>query len=182
MIKNLLLTLRRKKIIIEKPINQNSCNDSFFNLSIKLINGEEFFFSELKNKKTLIVNTASKCGFTPQFKELEELYTKYKNQLSIIGFPCNDFLYQDPSSNSEINQFCTINYGVSFLMSEKITLKSKNLSPVYKWLTDPKLNGWNSQKPTWNFCKYLINEDGQLVLFANSLVKPNDDIFLKHLN
>ncbi len=181
MIKNLLQALRRKKIIIEKPINYNTVNSSFFNLKMKLINGEQFDFSELKNKKTLIVNTASKCGFTPQFKELEELYSKYKNQLSIIGFPCNDFLFQDPSSNKEINEFCTLNYGVSFLMSEKITLKTKNISPIYKWLTDPKLNGWNSQQPTWNFCKYLIDEKGELLLFANSLIKPNDDIFLKFL-
>lgn len=181
MIKNLLLAISRKKIIIEKPIGNNSANDSFFNLSIKLINGEQFDFSELKNKKTLIVNTASKCGFTPQLKDLEELHTKYKNQLTIIGFPCNDFMYQDPFSNDEINQFCKINYGVSFLMSEKISLKNKNISPVYKWLTDSMLNGWNSQKPTWNFCKYFIDEKGELLLFANSLFKPNDDVFLKFL-
>jgi glutathione peroxidase len=182
MLKNLLQTIRRKKIVLEKPSNLKIAKESFFNLSIKLINGIEFNFTHLKNKKTLIVNTASKCGFTPQFKELEELYNNNKNQLTIIGFPCNDFFFQDPASNEKINEFCSINYGVSFLMSEKITLKSKSCSPVYKWLSDPLLNGWNSQLPTWNFCKYLIDENGELLLFANSLVEPENNNIKKFLD
>lgn len=182
MLKQLLQTISRKKIILEKPAGVSAIKGSFFDLSVKLINGDHFNFSELENKKTLIVNTASKCGFTPQFKVLEEIHNKYKNKLTIIGFPCNDFLFQDPSSNKKIKEFCSVNYGVSFLMSEKVTLKSTSCSPVFKWLTDPKMNGWNSQLPTWNFCKYLIDENGELLLFANSLIQPDDDCILKFIN
>ncbi len=144
----------------------------FYSLSFKSISGDKVDFSQFKGKKVLIVNTASKCGFTPQFAELEELYQKYKDKLVVIGFPSNDFGGQDPGTNIEINSFCQKNYGVTFLMMEKSDVKGDTKSPVYEWLTDKSQNGWNEQEPTWNFCKYLIDENGKLVSFFPSKIKP----------
>jgi len=144
----------------------------FYSLSFNTINGEKFDFKQLKGKKVLIVNTASKCGFTPQFKELEELNKKYGNNLVILGFPSNDFLGQDPGSNAEIQSFCELNYGVTFQMMEKSSVKGKEKNPVYLWLTDPAKNGWCDKDPSWNFNKYLIDENGNLLEHFGSKVKP----------
>lgn len=152
----------------------------FYSLSFKTITGETFKFDKLKGKKVLLVNTASKCGFTPQFKDLEELNQQYGKSLTIIGFPSNDFLGQDPGTNSEIESFCELNYGVTFQMMEKSSVKGKEINPVYQWLTDKSKNGWNEKAPSWNFCKYLIDENGKLIGFWPSKVKPMDkDIISK---
>jgi glutathione peroxidase len=182
MLKNLLNTLSRKEVLLKRPAQLKANSKSFYNLSANLIGGKQITFSSFKNKKVLIVNTASKCGFTPQLKELEDLQQQFQDKLVVLGFPCNDFLFQEPKSNQEIQEFCSINYGVSFLMFEKVTLKKQNCSPVFEWLFNPNHNGWNSQKPTWNFCKYLIDENGNLTLFANSMVKPKDERILHEIN
>ena len=145
---------------------------NFYSLSFMSIDGKKIDLSQYKGKKVLLVNTASKCGFTPQFEDLEQLHQKYKDKLVIIGFPSNDFGGQDPGSNEEINSFCQKNYGVSFLMAEKSSVKGENKNIVYKWLTNKSENGWNEQEPTWNFCKYLIDENGKLLSFFPSRVKP----------
>lgn len=146
----------------------------FYSLSFKTISGEIFKFDQLKGKKVLIVNTASKCGFTPQFKELEELNQEYGSTLVILGFPSNDFGAQDPGSNEEISSFCEKNYGVTFQMMDKSSVKGPNKSKIHQWLSDKSKNGWNTQEPSWNFGKYLIDEKGRLVAYYPSKVKPTD--------
>ncbi len=147
----------------------------FYDLEFTGISGESVNFDTFKGKYVLIVNTASKCGFTPQFKDLEELSEQYKDKLIVIGFPSNDFGGQDPGSNKEIEEFCQLNYGVSFLMMEKSPVKGDIRNVVFQWLTDPTKNGWNTQEPTWNFCKYLIDPSGNLLAFFPSKVKPASD-------
>ncbi len=146
----------------------------FYSLSFNTISGEIFKFDQLKGKKVLIVNTASKCGFTPQFKELEQLHQEYGSSLIILGFPSNDFGAQDPGSNEDILEFCEKNYGVSFQMMDKSSVKGNQKNKVHQWLTDKSKNGWNTLEPSWNFGKYLIDENGRLLAFFPSKVKPTD--------
>jgi glutathione peroxidase len=148
---------------------------SFHELSTSTLFGEEVNFESFKGKKVLIVNTASKCGYTPQYAELEELHKQYKDNLVIIGFPANNFMKQEPGTNEDIAAFCEVNYGVTFLMSEKISVKGDDIHPVYQWLTDKEKNGWNTQEPKWNFHKYLIDENGELIAVFASKVKPLDE-------
>lgn len=182
LLKNLLHTMSRKELVLKSPVQTFGNQSTFYDLTANTISGKKIFFNEFKGKKVFIVNTASKCGFTPQLKELEQLYKTYQEKLIVLGFPCNDFLFQDPKSNQEIEEFCTINYGVSFLLFEKITLSKNKCSPVFEWLCSKQLNGWNTQFPTWNFCKYLVNENGQLILYANSMVKPMDERIVSEIN
>ena len=144
----------------------------FYSLSFKTIDGANFKFDQLKGKKVLIVNTASKCGYTPQYKELEELSKQYKDQLVVIGFPSNDFGAQEPGSNEEIKNFCEVNYGVTFLLMEKSSVKGGQKSSVFKWLTEKNRNGWNEVEPSWNFNKYLIDEQGRLIAHFPSKITP----------
>lgn len=145
---------------------------SFYNLHFVSINGDSISFDLFKGKYVLLVNTASKCGFTPQLGDLEKLSEEYKGKLLVIGFPSNDFGSQDPGTNDEIASFCQLNYGVTFLMMEKSHVKGNDKNEVYKWLTDKNLNGWNANEPSWNFCKYLIDPEGRLLAFFPSAVKP----------
>ena len=139
-------------------------SNSIHQFKVKDINGETFDMSSLKGKKVLVVNTASKCGFTPQYKQLQELYEKYKDTgFTIVGFPANNFMNQEPGSIAEIKEFCTQNYGVTFQMMDKVSTKGKDQSPIYEWLTQKKKNGVKNSKVRWNFQKYLIDEEGQLV-------------------
>jgi glutathione peroxidase len=148
-------------------------NNSFYELSAQTIDGEIFHFSGLKGKKVLIVNVASKCGFTPQYEDLENLYKEYSGgEFTILGFPANNFLRQEPGSDEEIKEFCTINYGVTFPMMSKISVKGNDMHPVYKWLTKKADNGVMDSKVSWNFQKYMIDETGKLVDFAKPKVKP----------
>ena len=126
-------------------------------------------FKDFKGKKIMIVNTASKCGNTPQYSDLEKLYEQYKDKLVIVGFPANNFGSQEPGSNTEIGEFCKKNYGVTFQMFEKISVKGDDQHPLYKWLKEK-----TGEEPSWNFCKYLIKPDGT-VKFFNSKVKPLDN-------
>ncbi len=137
---------------------------SIHQFKAKTIEGTDFDFSTLKGKKVLIVNTASECGFTPQYKQLEEVYKKYKDKnFTIIGFPANNFGHQEPGSNAEIKTFCTKNYGVTFQMMEKVSVKGDDMCEIYKWITDKGKNGVMSSSVKWNFQKYLIDENGYLV-------------------
>lgn len=136
---------------------------NFYEFSAKDINGHDIKMSKYKGKVILIVNTASKCGFTPQFKELEELYNVYKEKgLEILGFPCNQFKNQDPASNAEINNFCQLNYGVTFTMFEKIDVKGPDAHIIYKYLKD-EAKGMLSNEIKWNFTKFLLDSNGNVV-------------------
>ena len=149
-----------------------SGSKSFYDLSINDINGEKINLERFKGKKLMIVNVASRCGYTSQYEDLQSLYEKNKDKLEIIAVPCNDYGSQESGSNSEIKKFCEMNYGVSFTIGSKQKIKSSPMSDLYRWLSDPKQNGWNSSLPSWNFCKYIINEDGQLTHFLRSGVSP----------
>ena len=156
---------------------------SFYDLKSKTIDGKEFKFSDLKGKKVLVVNTASKCGYTPQYEDLEKLYKTYKDKnFTIIGFPADNFGHQEPGTNSEIKEFCTKNYGVSFQMMEKISVKGDDMDPVYKWLTQQVLNGKMDSSVKWNFFKYMIDEKGNLVDALGSNDKPMDDKIVNWIN
>ena len=146
---------------------------SFYDLQLNDINGDEIDLQSFKGKKVLLVNVASKCGYTDQYADLQELYETHGDKLEIIGIPCNDFGRQEPGSASEIQKFCKLNYGVTFTLAEKQKIKSEPMSGIYQWLSDPNLNGWNSSLPSWNFCKYVINESGELTHFFKSGVDPN---------
>jgi glutathione peroxidase len=150
-------------------------DSGFYGFKVKTLDGGEFDFSTLKGKKVMIVNTASKCGFTPQYKELEEVYEQYKGDLVIIGFPANNFANQEPGSASEIRKFCTENYGVTFPMMAKISVKGDDMAPIYKWLTSKKENGVMDSEVKWNFQKYLIDENGKLVDVVYSKEKPDSE-------
>lgn len=138
-----------------------------------------FSFANLKGKKILIVNTASDCGFTGQYEALEKLNQQYKDKLVIIGFPANDFKEQETNNNEAIAAFCKKNYGVSFSLMEKSTVvKKEQQNVVYQWLSDASLNGWCNQAPAWNFCKYLINEQGVLVNYFPMTIDPMDPLVI----
>lgn len=157
----------------DDPMNSKT---SVHDFSVSTIDGEELSLSEYKGKKMLIVNVASKCGYTPQYADLEEVYDKYKDEVVILGFPANNFGGQEPGSDEEIKQFCTSNYGVSFPMFSKISVKGKDQHPLYSWLSSEEYNGWNNDAPNWNFCKYLIDENGKLLKFYKSGVTPSEII------
>jgi len=161
---------------------QNKLPENIHGFSITTLEGETLDLSDFKGKKMLIVNTASKCGFTPQYKELEELYQIHKDKLVVIGFPANNFMNQEPGSNEEIAEFCERNYGVSFPMSEKISVKGKDMAPIYQWLTKKENNGVLSSSVKWNFNKYLIDENGQLLEAFGSRTKPMSPKILEYLN
>ena len=149
---------------------------SFHDFSALTIDGDTLDFSTLKGKKILVVNTASKCGFTPQYEDLETLYKKYGgDKFVILGFPSNDFLKQEPGSNEEIKSFCTLNYGVTFPMMAKISVKGKEMNEVYKWLTQKSENGALDSKVKWNFQKYMIDEKGRLVNYVSPKTNPLSD-------
>jgi len=145
----------------------------FYSNTIVLNNGSTLDLSIYKGKKILIVNTASNCGFTRQYESLEKLYNKYKDSLVLIAFPSNDFGQQEKGSDETIAKFCKLNYGITFPIAKKgVVVKNDQQQTLYKWLTHKEMNGWNEKEPTWNFCKYIINEKGELTHFFNSAVEP----------
>ncbi len=153
----------------------------FYSFKVRTLEGQDFDLSQLKGKKVMIVNTASRCGFTPQFKDLEELYEKYQGELVILGFPANNFANQEPLSATEIRDFCTNSYGVTFQMMEKISVKGDDMNPLYKWLTSKALNGVMDSEVKWNFQKYLIDEKGNLVDVIYTKEKPGSEKVLNWL-
>lgn len=174
----LALSCSKNKPITENPqviMEQQKNVEPIYQFKVKDITGGEFNLANLKGKKVLIVNTASKCGLTPQFEELEKLYQKYKDQnFVIIGFPTNDFMSQDPGTNEEIAEFCKLNYGVTFPMMSKIVVKGDNKEPLYQYLTQKDKNGLGDFDVEWNFQKFLINEEGKLAKVISPKVSPTD--------
>lgn len=154
---------------------------SLYDISINSLTGEPIDLNSFKGKKILIVNTASECGFTGQYEGLQELYNTYKDKLAVIGVPCNQFGGQEPGTASEIQSFCKQNYGVTFLMTEKVDVKGEHQHPLYKWLTSKELNGVSSSSVKWNFQKYLIDEKGNLIDYYYSITSPTSSRIAKHL-
>jgi glutathione peroxidase len=148
--------------------------DNIYGFTVKTIEGKDYSLAELRGKKVMIVNVASKCGLTPQYAKLQALYEEYGGKnFVILGFPANNFGSQEPGTNAEIREFCTSNYGVTFPMFEKISVKGNDIAPLYKWLTKKELNGAVDAEVTWNFQKFLINEKGELVKAIEPKISPD---------
>lgn len=146
---------------------------SFYSLNDTLNNGTAFDFEQLKGKKIMLVNTASDCGYTGQYDDLQKLSEQYKDKLVVIGFPANDFKEQEKGTDEEIASFCKLNFGVTFpLMKKSSVTKSTDQNRIFNWLTDSTKNGWNNQPPSWNFCKYIVDEQGRLTNFFGSTIEP----------
>lgn len=173
-----LLTLKR----VPKIKELNMPNTPIYDIQIKDLKGNQINLSDFKSKKLMIVNVASKCGFTPQYLGLEELYEEYKDQLNIIGVPCNQFGMQEPGSNEEIANFCSVNYGVTFPITEKVDVDGNNQHPLYAWLTSKAQNGSSDSKVKWNFQKYLISENGELEAVFASNTEPMSEEIINHLS
>jgi glutathione peroxidase len=165
MLKSLLLSLTFAAAAL--PTTEKS----FYDFQLKTLNGGMFDFNLLKGKKVLLVNLASYCGYTSQYADLQKLSEQYADKLIVLGFPSNSFL-QEPFGNDSIKAFCKKNYGVTFTLFEKIPVKGRDQHPLYQWLSKKELNGWNDQAPTWNFCKYLVDENGKLLKFYGANTKP----------
>lgn len=160
--------------------NQPSIYDSAF--TINDLNGNPIDLKKFKGKKILFVNVASECGFTPQYADLQKLHETYQDQLTVIGLPCNQFGKQEPGTPEEIHEFCSVNFGVTFLLTEKIEVKGDNQHPLYQWLTDEKKNGLKNSSVKWNFQKYVLDENGRLIDVYYSITKPLSDSITQHLN
>jgi glutathione peroxidase len=156
-------------------LDQMLMEKSIYDFTLNDIDGNSVDFTQFKGKKLLLVNVASKCGYTPQYADLQKLNEEYGDQVVILGFPANNFGGQEPGTNEDIKQFCSANYGVTFQMFDKISVKGADKHPLYRWLSDKDLNGWNDKEPSWNFCKYFIDESGELKKFFPSSVNPMDD-------
>ena len=157
--------------------------ETIYQFKVKDLYGKEFDFASLKGKKILVVNTASECGLTPQYKDLEAIYKKYKDlNFIIVGFPANNFGAQEPGSNEQIAKFCEMNYGVTFPMMSKISVKGNDMDNVYKFLTQKSKNGLQDSEVEWNFQKYLINEQGELVKVLSPRILPTDVAIVGWIN
>ncbi|MEY3050802.1 MAG: hypothetical protein RLY31_587 [Bacteroidota bacterium] len=176
-----LLALIPSLLTFGACFNQNSVvqnadgkapSTSIYDIPLTTIEGEATDLKAYKGKKIVLLNVASKCGYTPQYADWEAFYREHGERVVVLGFPANNFMGQEPGSNEEIAAFCERNYGVSFPMFEKLSVKGGDQHPLYAWLTDPGMNGWNKKEPSWNFCKYVIDEEGRLTHFFASGVKP----------
>ena len=165
--------LVRKRFKVLKNERKAQPFQSFYNLSVQLNNGKELKFDSLKGKKILLVNTASDCGYTGQYDDLQKLYQDYSDRLMVIGFPANDFKHQEKGNDEEIAQFCKLNFGVTFPLAKKSpVIKGEDQQEVFRWLTDKTKNGWNNKQPSWNFSKYLVDEKGILTRYFDPAVSP----------
>ena len=163
------------KQVNESETAKTMAKETIYQFKVKTLEGGDFDFSTLKGKKILIVNTASKCGLTPQYEQLQAIYNKYKNQnFVIVGFPANNFMSQEPGTSGEIAEFCQRNYGVTFPMMDKISVKGKDMHPMYQFLTQKSKNGLQDSEVEWNFQKYLINENGELAKVVGPRILPTD--------
>nr|WP_163517860.1 glutathione peroxidase [Gelidibacter japonicus] len=167
-------------LISQTPVAMQ--NNSIHQFKVEALSGGEIDFSDFKGKKILIVNTASKCGYTPQYEGLEALYNEHKDNLVVVGFPANNFGAQEPGSNDEISAFCEQNYGVSFPMAAKVSVKGQDIAPIFDWLTSKTENGSMDVTIKWNFTKFLLDENGQLTASFESKVKPESEEILAFLN
>jgi glutathione peroxidase len=172
-------TIHKAKTAIDKKIFDK--RTSVYDIDINLIDDKSLKIKDLKGKYLMFVNVASNCGFTKQYEELQHLYEEYKDNLVIVGSPCNQFGGQEPGQSEEIQQFCDDNYGVTFLLTEKIDVKGSNQHPLYKWLTTKDLNGKKRSNVKWNFQKYLLDRDGNLIDYFYSITKPMSTKITKYL-
>jgi len=156
------------------PAQNTTVPASIYDFKVPALSGGIIDFSVFKGRKILIVNTASKCGHTPQYAELEQLYQKYADRLVVVGFPANNFLFQEPGSDAGIAAFCARNYGVTFPMAAKVSVRGRNTAPIYQWLTRKEHNGFSDSKVKWNFQKYLLGETGKLMAIFDPATLPND--------
>ena len=170
-------TQQKKEVSQDK----NVIMKSIYDYRVEGLDGKEINFADFKGKKILIVNTASECGFTPQYADLETLSKDYKDKLVVIGFPANNFGGQEPGNNAEIGAFCQKNYGVSFPMAAKVSVKGDDTAPIFKYLTDKDLNGVKNTTILWNFTKFLVDENGKLIDSFISTTKPTDNAITKYL-
>jgi|SRR5437868_488257 len=154
------------------PVKQSFVLKSIYDFKVAGLSGNEIDFAQFKGRKLLIVNTASQCGYTPQYEDLEKLYETYKEKLTVIGFPANNFGQQEPGTNTEIKDFCKKNYGVTFPMAAKVSVKGDDIAPIYQWLTQKSENGVMDAEIKWNFGKFLLDEKGNLITYFPSKVKP----------
>lgn len=169
-------------LIILSSLHLGGQDVNFHSFSAKTIDGEEISMEKFKGKKILVVNVASKCGFTKQYADLQKLYEEYGgDDFTIIGFPANNFLKQEPGTNEEIKEFCTLNYGVTFPMMSKISVKGSDIHPIYAWLTKKENNGIMDAKVSWNFQKFMIDEEGKLVDYVSPKGKPYNEKIINWL-
>ena len=166
---------------LSNSMSQNITIESIYDIQINKLSGEPLDLSTFKDEYILFVNVASECGFTGQYKGLQKLYGQYNDKLMVIGVPCNQFGSQEPGTADEIQTFCNANYGVTFVMTEKVDVKGKNQHPLYQWLTDKSKNGKSSTTVKWNFQKYLISPNGQFIDYYYSITKPLSSKITKHL-
>lgn len=169
----------KKNEAAARPATALAPTKSLYDFTVKTLDGKPVALKGFEGKKVIILNTASKCGFTPQYADWEKFYKEHGSKIVVLGFPANNFMSQEPGTSEEISAFCKKNYGVTFPMFEKVDVIGDSQAPLYKWLTTKSLNGWNDKVPTWNFCKYVIDEKGQLTHFFASKVKPDDAEFKK---
>ena len=173
----------RDKNVTELTNEQKQPPVSFYTLKGTLNDGSSFDFGTLQGKKIMLVNTASDCGYTDQYNDLQKLFELQKEKLLIVGFPANDFKEQEKGTDEEIARFCKTNFGISFpLMKKSSVIKGVNQHPVYTWLTDSTLNGWNNKAPSWNFCKYIVNENGVLTHYFGASISPLNKDVLEAIN
>lgn len=177
--KNLLKNIFSKKQTILSSNDAINLKGSFYDFTVNDLSGKPVNLKEYQGKTVVLINVASKCGFTPQYADWQKFHEKYGDKIAVLGFPANNFMSQEPGSSEEIAEFCQKNYGVTFRMFEKVEVAGKDKAPLYNWLSNKDLNGWNDQEPSWNFCKYLINKDGKLTHFFESKITPENPEFLK---
>lgn len=176
-----LQSCTNQKSEISQSKTKELMGKTIYDFKVESLDGKEINFADFKGKKILIVNTASECGFTPQYADLEKLYEEYKDKLVIVGFPANNFGGQEPGTNTEIGAFCQKNYGVTFPLAAKVSVKGDDTAPVFKYLTERDLNGVKNTTILWNFTKFLLDENGKLIDTFISTTKPTDDAITKHL-
>lgn len=167
--------------IFNKSMTQTTPSESIYDIKINSLAGQPINLTDYQGKYILFVNVASKCGFTGQYEDLQKLYDKYQDKLMIIGVPCNQFGSQEPGTAEEILSFCEVNYGVSFLMTEKVDVKGNKQHPLYQWLTNKSKNAKTDSTVKWNFQKYLIDKDGKMIDYYFSITNPMSDKITKHL-
>lgn len=169
-----------KSEIANRPDEVIVAKQSLYDFKVKSLVGDKVIdLSQYKGKKVVILNVASKCGYTKQYADWEKFNKEHGDKVVVLGFPSNDFGGQEPGTSEEIATFCSATYGVTFPMFEKAVVKGEGKAPLYKWLSSKDLNGWNDKEPTWNFCKYVVNENGELTNFFASKILPTDPEFLK---
>ncbi|MDR6486906.1 glutathione peroxidase [Chryseobacterium vietnamense] len=176
-----LQSCTNQKSEISKAKTTELMGKTIYDFKVEGLDGKEINFADFKGKKILIVNTASECGFTPQYADLEKVYEQYKDKLVVIGFPANNFGGQEPGTNTEIGAFCQKNYGVTFPMAAKVSVKGDDTAPIFKYLTEQELNGVKNTSILWNFTKFLVDENGKLIDSFVSTTKPTDQAITKYL-